>query len=328
MLEIAYLGEYGREVAEQSALNLLLLIGADGARDLSIYGESDELFHAKNGSDSFPTALAAQLAPGQLELDARLERLRSAADGRVLLTFRRDASSFEVLADRVVLALPFSILRELDVQLPFDAQKKKAIAETGYGTNAKLQTGFSTRFWRDPLHNTGATFADLAYQSSWDTSRLQPGTTGILTNFVGGQRGLDIGSGSPESQRDAFLDDIDRVLPGAKAASTGAVARFHWPTNEFVKASYGCWTVGQYTTIAGSEILAQGNVHFCGEHTSVDAQGFMEGGALTGELAAREVAAALGVSVGAQALTARARATRRRALRARRARSTRSSIDA
>src|SRR5262249_20425751 len=82
----------------------------------------------------------------------------------------------------------------------------------------------------------------------------------------------------------------DTVFPGVMAASNGKVARMHWPTYPLTKASYSAYKVGQYTGIAGSEIERVGNLHFCGEHTSLDAQGYMEGGALTGAMAAQEVA--------------------------------------
>jgi len=37
----------------------------------------------------------------------------------------------------------------------------------------------------------------------------------------------------------------------------------------------------------------QGNVHFCGEHTSIDAQGYLEGAVETGGRAADEIISAL-----------------------------------
>ena len=42
------------------------------------------------------------------------------------------------------------------------------------------------------------------------------------------------------------------------------------------------------------EGVREGNVHFCGEHTSLDFQGWMEGGAETGALAAAEILDDLG----------------------------------
>ena len=48
-----------------------------------------------------------------------------------------------------------------------------------------------------------------------------------------------------------------------------------------------------YQTIAGYEAVRQGNCLFAGEHTSIDFQGFMEGGAFSGQRAANEILADL-----------------------------------
>jgi monoamine oxidase len=59
--------------------------------------------------------------------------------------------------------------------------------------------------------------------------------------------------------------------------------------SSFFKASYSYYRVGQYTRFAGYEAAPQGRVLFCGEHTSIDFQGFMEGGASEGKRAAKEL---------------------------------------
>jgi monoamine oxidase len=46
--------------------------------------------------------------------------------------------------------------------------------------------------------------------------------------------------------------------------------------------AYSQYTLGQYTTIRGIEGVQQGNIHFCNEGTSLNFQGFMEGGATEG----------------------------------------------
>ena len=50
----------------------------------------------------------------------------------------------------------------------------------------------------------------------------------------------------------------------------------------FFGASYSFYRVGQYTAFGGYEQVRQRGVLFCGEHTSVDFQGFMEGAASEG----------------------------------------------
>jgi monoamine oxidase len=58
-----------------------------------------------------------------------------------------------------------------------------------------------------------------------------------------------------------------------------------------LNGSYAYYRVGQYHTFGGYEAVRQRNVHFAGEHTSGEFQGFMEGAASEGVRAARAVLA-------------------------------------
>lgn len=315
ILDVAFNTEYGMESDVSNALNLLLLISTN-TQELELFGESDERYHAATGNDTFITKLAAKLDPAQIELGTRLAAVKKKAGGDYTLTFQRDSATFEVDADHVVLALPFTMLRAVTLtEAGFSAQKLKAVNELGYGKNAKLMVGFGSRHWRTQGGN-GAMFTDLAAQASWDTCRLQPGTSGIITNFTGGNHAdTVVGQGTTAERAADFLNDYDKIFPGTKAAANGKSVRFHWPSYPLTLGAYSSYKVGQYTGIAGSEILREGNVHFCGEHTSLDAQGFMEGGAITGAMAAEEVMGDLGLNVPtallsteARRITARARA--------------------
>jgi len=64
----------------------------------------------------------------------------------------------------------------------------------------------------------------------------------------------------------------------------------HWPSVEHIRGSYACYLPGQ-ASFTGLEGERAGNLHLCGEHTSVDFQGYMNGGAETGERAAAELTA-------------------------------------
>jgi monoamine oxidase len=315
LIELAYVGEFGLEADVCNSLNLLTFISTDTAR-LELFGESDERFHARGGNDLFPQRLAGRLEPGQLQLGHRLVALEMLSDGRYRLIFSTAGGTREVKADHVVLSLPFTLLRQVELRVELPEVKRKAIAELGYGTNAKLMVGFASRPWRQQPHlSDGSTYSDVGYQQTWETSRLQPGSAGIITQYTGGQKGVALGEGTPEQRAAEFLDGFGRVFPGTKAASNGIAVRAHWPSHPLTLGSYSAYKVGQFTTIAGAEIERVGNLHFCGEHTSLDAQGFMEGAALTGAMAADEVAGDLGLMVeegtgpGARIL-ARARAAR------------------
>jgi monoamine oxidase len=217
-------------------------------------------------------------------------------------TVRRDGVSREERASHVILALPFTLLREVRLDVPLSPAKKRAIAELGYGTNAKLMTGWSRREWRLSHGSTGTVMTDAGFQVAWETSRAQKGTEGVLTNFTGGAEGLAVGRGTPDERAAELATRLDLVFPGISAYHRRAeAARFHWPTHPWTMGSYACYRTGQITAFGGAEGEREGGVFFAGEHTSGDYQGFMEGACESGERVAKEVAATFGVPAGAMA---------------------------
>jgi len=293
LLDVGYTTEYGREIAEQSAWNFLMMIDTN-PDPFRIFGESDERYHIRGGNDQVPTELAKRLGD-RVETGTRLESISQRPDGGYELSLRRDQTSTVVAADRVVLALPFTKLREVAIDVELPAVKRTAIDELGYGTNAKLMVGFSERLWRTQGGSNGSVLTDLPLQLSWEATRLQPGTAGILVCYTGGERGMAIGEGTPAEQSERFAGELERVFPGIAGLRIGE-ARFHWPTFEWMKASYACYLPGQWTSICGAEGERVGNLHFAGEHTSLDFQGFMEGGCESGQRAAQEILVDLGLA--------------------------------
>lgn len=293
ILRAAYVGEYGLEIDQQSALNLLITMGDDTIDgEFHPFGESDERFHIAEGNDAVPTRLAERLTR-PVEPGAHLESIANNGSG-FRLGVRRDGSTREETTDVVVVALPFTILRQLDLRVALPEPKRKAIKELGYGTNAKLIAGFSRRVWEE-AHKTGYTFTDLPFQCCWETSRGQPGSHAILTNFAGGNLGLHLDEGDIPTRAAEFVAQVEKIYPGAAEGFTKKAIRQHWPTSPFVRGSYTCYKPGQYTTLAAHVATPVGNLFFAGEHTSEDFNGYMEGAAESGERAAKEVLAKIGV---------------------------------
>jgi monoamine oxidase len=108
LLEVAYTIEYGADASQQSALNLLYLLGFSGQGQLRIFGPSNEKYAIRGGCDQLPARLAAQLQ-GHIQLGNQLVAVRQS--GTVTLTLKQGSRTRTVTADKVVLALPFSILR-------------------------------------------------------------------------------------------------------------------------------------------------------------------------------------------------------------------------
>jgi monoamine oxidase len=233
------------------------------------------------------------------------------ADGTWTLSFNSPGGKFSQVFDRVVMAIPFSILRNILTSSPayraagFDTLKETAITELGYGVNAKLQLQFNTRYWNQSGPwgvSNGSTFSDTGYQNTWDVTRAQNGATGILVQYTGA--GVPLGSfkGDPtdpktvESFARTFLSQIEPVFPGITQQWNGRATLDTPATNPFLLGSYSYWKVGQYTQFSGYEKARQpnpatGKCHFAGEHCSIDFEGFMEGGASEGVRAANEILA-------------------------------------
>lgn len=293
LLDVAYNIEYGAECDRQSALSLIYLLGYNSPGQFSIFGASNEKYHVRGGNDQIVTALAGRLGP-QIVTGAALVAARRNAAGTHTVTFQSGRRTFDVIADKVVFALPFSILKN-SVNLTragFSDLKMTAIRELSMGANSKLHVQFNRRHWA-ALGNNGDTYADTGFQTTWEVTRAQPGTAGILVDFTGGQIANTFGSGTPASRASQFLAQIAPVLPGLGAVWNGRATVDFWPGNPFSRGSYSYWQVGQYTRFAGIEGEQEGNAYFCGEHTSIDAQGYLEGAVETGDRAAGEVIADL-----------------------------------
>lgn len=289
LIDVAYTIEFGGESSDQSALNLIYLLGYARPHRLQLFGASNERFHVHGGNDLIVSRLADQLG-AQITTGAKLSAIRADGSG-YRLSF--DGAP-EQHAEVVVLAIPFAVMRDsVDYSdAGFSARKRTAIQEQGMGTNAKLQLQFSSRPWLG-LGSDGATYADTGYQSTWEVTRAQPGRAGILVDYTGGRIGDGFGDVSKQLYAKRFLHQLEPVLPGVGDFYNGRVALDYWAGNPLSNGSYAYYRVGQLTKFSGVEKEPSGNCHFAGEHTSITFQGYLEGAVRSGERAANEVAAAV-----------------------------------
>ena len=310
LLDVAYNIEYGNVTTEQSSLNLVYLLGFQPTPgNFSIFGLSDERYHLVGGNERLPRAIAAALPMVNLHLNTALSGIVRNADGTYALALTSGGVTTSQTFDRVIMAIPFSVLRTILTSdaafraAGFDSLKQTAIQQLGYGKNAKLQLQFDTRYWTTPGPwgiGNGNSYSDTGYQNTWEVTRAQDGTTGILVDYTGGGVPLASFTGDPEDPKVAaqfartFLKQIEPVFPGITKQWNGRATLDVPLIDPFLLGSYSYWKVGQYTLFSGYEKARQpdpatGKCHFAGEHCSQDFQGFMEGGAEEGARAASEI---------------------------------------
>jgi monoamine oxidase len=283
-IEVAYTNEYGLEIDRQSAINLILLIGKD-TKKIEIFGSSDQKYHIQGGNQRIVDRLAAKFSD-RIEQNTRLESIRSTSNNRYRVSLRSGETSKEYIFDRVILALPFNILRQIDLGVKLPAAKRTAIKEIGYGTNTKVITSYSDRLWRTKYKSNGQSFSNLDTRETWEATRYTDDRIGLITTFSGGNLGVTLSRSKAVAANSQLTAQFDRIFPGVKnlAANTSLVT--NWIDNPDARGSYSCYLVGQWTKFAGAEGERVGNLFFIGEHCSIEAQGYMEGGCATGSIAA------------------------------------------
>jgi monoamine oxidase len=305
LLALAWHSEFGIPVSRQSSLNLVDLIGAETSQGFAMFGKHDGALRIAGGSSRLPEALTTRLSspPMSDKVDIHLRhQLASLARmrGGIKLSFKtEDGSRVDRTFSRVVMALPFSRLREISglggIALPAD--KMMVINELGYGANAKLAVGTNARPWRDGMAGiegplNGTVYTDRGFQLVWETSAGQRGDGGVLTNYLAG----DAARGEEARALARLQAGLAALAPDVAGSLTPKVrASLFWSSHPHTRGSYaGCLT-GQYTSYPeiAARLELEGMLAFAGEHTSLNAMGSMNGAVDAGERAARDILASL-----------------------------------
>jgi monoamine oxidase len=282
---------FGLDPQDMSAINLFEAF-------LAPYPGANERYRLKGGNDQLVSALARSIHKGSIEMGHPLEAIWSRADGRVGLRFggeRKDA-----IADRVILALPFTTLRETDyARLTLSSRKRRAIETLVMGTNGKMNLQLNRSF---AALNWNASFAsDDPHYVTWDSTYGQTSPaprTPVLTIYNGGEAGTSFPTNrahgrANEAVIDGALDALGRGVHGIRDAFNGRAFLDFPYLDPWVRGSYAGFGPGQYTDFWGCLGDQEGPVHFAGEHTSTHSQGYLNGAVESGERAAREVLSAV-----------------------------------
>lgn len=293
LIDIAYTTEYGLDSSMQSCINFLMLINPQMQNRFNYSGYSDERFKIVGGNQSLTDSLA-DLMDGQIYTDKSLSSIAQQNSGdKVALQFTSKGGGTEtVVADFVIITIPFTILRDIELDYPMSAAKKTAIRELGYGQNAKFFVGLQKKVWREQ-GATGFMFSDTTVQNGWDHTQLQNGAGAGYTIFTGGETSKEMRNRDNKQFAELCMPVLEQVFPGMTASATGVYSRFYWPDHAYSKASYVCFKPGQYTTLEGAQSATEGQLYFAGEHCSFEFQGFMNGAAQTGRLAAEAIIRAI-----------------------------------
>jgi monoamine oxidase len=237
----------------------------------------------KGGSDRLVAGLAADRR-FSIELEQRIRRVEHTGRSVCVTLESSRGDRAERRADYVVLALPLPLVREVEFDPPLPERKRRALESLSFGIGVKTLLRFRSPWWRR-LGRPRAYGSTLPIGAVWDGGEGQSGG-GLLTLLTGGLSQRDADALVSPDGRDRIGQSL-RWL-GRPEPPLGYV-QAHWGRDRWARGAYAVFGPG--FDPHDRELLgrAVGRVLFAGEHTSLEAQGYMEGAVESGERAAREV---------------------------------------
>jgi monoamine oxidase len=243
------------------------------------------------GNDQLPKAFARRLAD-KILYNRPVRRILHDAEG-VEVSFEEEGGGIQSMrAPQLVVAMPFKVLRDVEIEPRFSPEKMKCINTLAYGQVMKIAMQFRTRFWDQPGSIGQRVFTDTGLRRVYHHSVDQPGPRGILMSFTSGADAERLGLLSPEDRLRRALQEATRIWPEAPRHWERGVAKY-WNEDPWVRGSYSFLGVGQARDFHAVARAAEGRVHFAGEHT---AEASMNGAIKSGVRAAEEIKKALATS--------------------------------
>jgi monoamine oxidase len=250
-----------------------LRVNGGSKREVSIDGFTDGLAEffgsefrgptrfqkVKGGNDNLPKAFARRLADKIRYASPAVKIEQDANSARV--TFLDKGKSQTLSADRVLCALPFSVLRNIELPSTFPERKTSIIKNLRYDSVSRVYLQAKKRSWEEKGLNGFAVTSDAVeiWQPTWN----QPGPRGILMTYNRPGQAERI-AGMKDSERiSTTLAQLGQWFPGLQENFEQGATKC-WIEDEWAR---GAWSfVGPRDLIAASAPV--GRIHFAGEHLS------------------------------------------------------------
>jgi monoamine oxidase len=277
----------GGDATDLSALYVL--------RQFAMLRRSAQRYKIQGGMDLLPRAMASALGD-VVRYNAPVVRvtreLYAARDGgpsaglRFRVEYRANARVESLTASRIIFAIPFTTLRDIEIRPRLSKPKEQAIAQLSYYAGTRFLLQSRSRFWRS-AELSGSARTDRGTEV-WDSTFDQTTSNrGILGASVGGRVGrtvLDMTTGDSLAFGVGLVAD---AFPAIRAQfEKGFVQR--WALDPWSRGAFPVFKPGEMSTLMPTIARAENGIHFAGEHTS-SWTGWMEGALQSGERAAREV---------------------------------------
>jgi monoamine oxidase len=273
VLRFTYSDAWDNGTTPDSALCLL--------RDEAI-ARKGQSFRIRGGSDRLPQALARSLG-ARVHFRATIQRIEQNSK-HVTVTLHESGRRSKISGDYLICAIPFPVLRSVELSPAFSEGKQRAIRELSYNSVTRVYVQSPTRPWI-AQGLSGFVTTDLPIGTVWDCTEGQPGARGILECYASGDPARRLASLSEPQRIRTVVENLEKVFPGVGHEKTASVA---WDADPLAKGAFAWFKRDQMAALLPHIARREGRVIFAGEHTS-PWFGWMQGALESGNRAAREV---------------------------------------
>jgi monoamine oxidase len=251
-----------------------------------------QTFGLQGGNDQLPRALAARL-DRRVKFNSPIVALAH-GDDRVTVTFRdRHGRQHQADADWCICALPFPVLRRLEITPAFSETKMAAIRQYQLMPAARQYFQTRTQFWRDdPIGRLGGlnmVGTDTVVGRLWNTSVLQPDRTmGMLHSYMFDDQATAFCSLHPQHRATKWRKAISQFLPGLREREVTATYAKVWQDDPWQRGAIPFVQPHQFEWLWPASRRVEGRIHFAGDHTS-GFLGWQNGALESAERVVREI---------------------------------------
>ncbi len=244
------------------------------------------LFRIQGGADRLSAALERDARFG-IERRHVLRRVTQTARGVRVTSESPTRRLVARSADYLIVTLPPPLVLAVEFVPSLPDGTRRALETVSLGAGTKLLLRFQSPWWRR-ARQPNAFGTNLPVGAVWDGADDQTGAA-VLTMFAGGSASAQLQAITASRGAPALLDQV-RWMGKPDALPLGQ-AQVTWEHDPWARGAYAVFEPG--FDPHDRDLLARsfGRVLFAGEHTSREAQGYMEGAVESGQRAVTEVEA-------------------------------------
>ncbi|MFC4078017.1 flavin monoamine oxidase family protein [Salinithrix halophila] len=265
----------------------------DVARLITILTDPEvQFYEITGGNDRLPASFLPQLKENLL-LERKMTVILPERDKvTVQGVDQKTGQPFQLCGDRLIVTLPFSVLRMVDIVpvTAFSYEKRKAIRELHYTPASKVGIEFADRFWEENGSRGGRTITDLpirfTYYPSHNSEPWNPAA--VMASYTWGDDALLWNALDNPEAMELSLRNMASIFGPVVYEKFRRGISYSWSRSSYAAGGFAMFKPMQETELSHAIATPEGRVHFAGEHASTT-RVWMQGAIESGVRVAKEV---------------------------------------